>query len=139
MKSLALRFSDNFAPKSGTIEEHKKIINSKGYVWYGKVGNKISTKILDGILANGPVRILLIKSSSSERYWATVEAYSYERQTIHPSYYDSNIDNMHVWLKITKIEIAEDGVLEKCTTSTGKKLSDIYKKSMGSYFCIDFE
>ena len=139
MKSLALRFSDNFAPKSGTIEEHKKIINNKGFVWYGKVGNKISTKILDGILANGPVKILLVKSSSPERYWATIEAYSYEKQKDHPAYYEGNIDNMNTWLKITKIEIAEDGILDRCITSSGKKLSEIYKKSMGSYFCIEVQ
>ena len=134
-----LRFSDNFSPKSATIEEHRKIIKSKGYVWYGKVGCKISTKILDEILANGPVKILLVKSSSPERYWATVEQYSYEKQSNYPAYYEDVIDNMNTWLKITKIEEAEEGIVDRCITSTGKKLSEIYKKSMGSYFRIEVE
>ena len=138
MRTIALRFSDNFAPKNGTIEEHKKIINSQGYVWYGKLGNKISPKIFDLILANGPVKILLIKASSSERYWATLENVSYEMQSVHPDYYGRDAAYMNTWLKITKIESADNNILEKCIIpSTGSKLSDIYKKSMGSYFNID--
>lgn len=71
-------------------------------------------------MANGPIKNLLVKSSSPERYWATVEEYSYERQSNYPSYYEDVIDNMSTWLKITKIEEAEDGVIDKCITSTGK-------------------
>lgn len=36
MKTIALRFADNIAPKEGTIAEHEKIIDELGYVWYGK-------------------------------------------------------------------------------------------------------
>ena len=42
MKTIALRFSDNFAPLDGTIAEHKKMIELNGYVWYGKLGLKVS-------------------------------------------------------------------------------------------------
>lgn len=138
MRTIALRFSDNFAPKSGTISEHKKILSKRGYVWYGKLGNKISPKIFDIILANGPVRVLFIKASSPERYWVTVDKVSYEAQTVHPDYYGQEVNLMNTWLRITKIETADPNILEKCIIpSTGSKLSDIYKRSMGSYFNIE--
>jgi hypothetical protein len=140
MRTIALRFSDSFAPKSGTIAEHKKIINKRGFVWYGKLGNKISPKIFASILANGPVRILMIKTGSTERYWATLEEVSYEKQDIHPDYYEQEAAQMNTWLKISKFETADDDILEKCIIpSTGNKLSEIYKKSMGSYFNIDVD
>ena len=140
MRTLALRFSDTFAPRGGTIKEHEKIINSRGFVWYGKLGNKISPKIFNEILSSGPVRILMIKASSTERYWATLEEVSYEEKKEHPSYYGWDTLNMKTWLKITKIEKAPDDILEKCIIpSTGNRLSDIYKRSMGSYFNIEIE
>lgn len=138
VKTIVLRFSDNFAPKSGTIAEHEKIINRSGFVWYGKLGNRISPKVFESILNNGPAKILMIKASSSERYWATLEEVSYERQSLHPEYYGFETTRMNTWLKITKFETAESDILEKCIIlSTGNKLSDIYKKSMGSYFNVE--
>ncbi len=138
MKTIALRFSDNFAPKSGTIAEHEKVLAEKGFVWYGKLGNRISPKILSSILTNGPTKILMIKAGSPERYWATLEEYSYEKQNIHPEYYGQEVVNMNTWLKITKFEQAEVDILKRCIIpSTGNRLSDIYKKTMGSYFNIE--
>ena len=140
MRTIALRFSDTFAPKSGTIKEHQKVISKKGFVWYGKLGNKISPKILSEILANGPVKILMIKSGSIERYWATLQEVSYEKQTVHPEYYGQEASRMNTWLKISNFEPADSNILERCIIpSTGSKLSDIYKKSMGSYFNIIVE
>ena len=140
MKTIALRFSDNFAPKCGTIAEHQKIISEKGFVWYGKIGNKISPKVTKTILDNGIANILLIKAGSDERYWATVVDCSYEKQKIFPSYYGQEANHMKTWFKITKIENAPSNILEKCIIpSTGNRLSDIYKKSMGAYFIIEIE
>lgn len=140
MRTIALRFSDNFAPKSGTIAEHEKIIAKEGFVWYGKLGNKISSKIFASILANGPVKILMIKTGSQERYWATLEDVSYEKQDIHPDYYEQEAAQMNTWLKIIKFEPADENILERCIIpSTGNKLSEIYKRSMGSYFNIEVE
>ena len=44
MKTIALRFADNIAPKDGTIAEHEKIIERYGFVWYGKFGARVSEK-----------------------------------------------------------------------------------------------
>lgn len=47
MKTIALRFSNNFAPKTGTIVEHQKLIDKNGYVWYGKLGSSISNSVIN--------------------------------------------------------------------------------------------
>ena len=44
MKTIALRFADNYAPAEGTIKLHEDVINEYGYVWYGKFGNSLSQK-----------------------------------------------------------------------------------------------
>lgn len=44
MKSIALRFSEKFAPPEGTIAAHQALIDEKGYVWYGKLGSALSAK-----------------------------------------------------------------------------------------------
>ena len=140
MKTIALRFSDSFAPKNGTIIEHDKVIGENGFVWYGKLGKKISHAILSSLLQNGPTKILFIKAGSAENYWATLVDASYEKQAPYPSYYGQDANYMKTWLKIIKFEVADADVLKKCIIpSTGNKLSDIYKKSMGSYFIIEIQ
>ena len=49
MKTIALRFSNNFAPEAGTIAEHQKIIDEIGYVWYGKLGTTVSNIVISQI------------------------------------------------------------------------------------------
>ena len=44
-KTIALRFSDNFAPEIGTIAAHNTMIGLNGYVWYGKLGSRVSKKV----------------------------------------------------------------------------------------------
>ena len=140
MKTIALRFSDNFAPKDGTMAEHQKIISTNGYVWYGKLGNKISPKVMHEILKNGPVQIVFIKSGSSDRFLADLIDVSYERQTVHPAYYGNDATFMKTWLKLSNIQKVDNDILDNCSiASTGKKINDILKKTMGSYFIINFD
>ena len=139
MKTICLRFSDAYAPSKGTIQLHQEVIDEKGFVWYGKRSNKINQKYLKEILENGPAKILLLKAGGTERYWATLEDFSYDKQSIHPSYYSEYISDISTWLKITKIERADDNVADKCLTSTGKTLSSILKKTFGAYFVIEYK
>ena len=85
-----------------------------------------------------PVKIVLLKAGSNERYWAVLENYSYEEQKEHPNYYGQYLSNISTWLKITNIERAPDDVADKCYTSTGKVLSSILKKTFGAYFIVDY-
>lgn len=140
MKTIALRFADNYAPKEGTIRLHKDVIEKFGFVWYGKFGNTLSQKIIDELLKLENRKILLIKSGFSERYWAYIEDISKELpqdiETI-PEYYRDNIDKIKCWFKITKIEIAESDIMSKFNiASSGIPLSSASKHSMNPYFII---
>ena len=140
MKTIVLRFSDSFAPKEGTLAEHKKIIKDMGYVWWGKRGPRISPAVVKSIMADGPCKVLLVRGGTKEKYWATVEEISEgcPQKSHVPEYYRGDVVFYGSFLKITKIEYADDNVLDNwfvCTT--GKKMSDIINKAMASYFIVE--
>lgn len=141
MKTIALRFSDNYAPKEGMIYLHKQLIDKYGYVWYGKFGNRISKDIIEEQLNTDDPKILLIKSGSVERYWLHFKEH---KETIPevdkiPEYYRNNCDDIKCWFKVTEFEKAEKNVLSKCfVLSSGDCLSNASKHSMNPYFKIEY-
>ena len=141
MKTIALRFSDNYAPKEGTIKLHQEIINTNGYVWYGKFGNTLSQKNIDLLMSQPDRRILLIKSGFPERYWAYFEEIKKEKpQDVEniPEYYRENTDKIRCWFKIKKIDKAENNVMSKFIISSSKMpLSEASKHSLNPYFIIE--
>lgn len=140
--TVALRFADTFAPSEGTIQAHQSLIDEKGYVWYGKLGAAVSSKVASEILTNEVPRILLIHSGKTGRYWAYIEKIQYEvptKQDI-PSYYRDNAGVFKTWFKVTRIEEASKGILGACTVaSSGRPLSEVSKSSMSPYFIINVE
>lgn len=141
MKTLALRFSDRFAPSCGTIEAHNQIIINKGYVWFGKIGTAVSVKTAKIIMNNDRPRILLIHSGKQDRYWAYVKEIKWEIQEAPeiPSYYLEKKDLFKTWFKIDKIVSAEKDIMSRCKViSSGAILSVASKKSMSSFFVIEY-
>ena len=139
MKTIALRFGEHFAPPCGTIQAHQEIIDKLGYVWYGKLGSKISTKIIDEILKSEEPRILLISSGKVDRYWVYISAISDEcpEKGTSPEYYRDKTDKIKTWFKVIRFEKAESGVMGKCiVASSGRTLTDASKHSMNPYFII---
>ncbi len=140
MTTVALRFSDNFAPDSGTIMEHLKVIEEKGYVWYGKLGTPLGPQIIQTLMENVKKRILLIHSGTAKRYWAY---YSDVRRTLPdlkdiPDYYRNKADSFNTWFKITAIERAPADVLSTCVVkSSGNTLSNVSRHSLSPYFIIE--
>lgn len=142
MKTIALRFSDNFAPQKGTIYYHQEMIDKFGYVWYGKFGNTVSKKVCNEILNSKNPKFLLIKSGGIERYWAYVKEIqnnNIDKEKI-PEYYRNNTNNIKTWFKIIKIERADNDIMSKCfISSTGQVLSLASKYSMTPYFIINYK
>lgn len=142
MKTLSLRYADNFAPTCGTIQAHQEIIDKYGYVWYGKLGNPVSSSYMnDTVLNQSNPRLLLIKSGQSERYWAYIEAYARETPELDriPSYYRSEVVKFKSWFKIIKFEKADKDVMSKCiVTSSGSLLTFASMHSMNPCFKIDY-
>lgn len=142
MKTVALRFADNFAPECGTIQAHMDVINKHGYVWYGKLGTPISDKVAKIILDNNTPKILLIHSGKPDRYWALVAAIQREipnKESI-PYYYRDDASKFKTWFKLIKIDQAADHIMKKCVVSSSRRpLGEVSKSSMSPYFIINVE
>lgn len=140
MKGVALRFFEKFAPDDGTIAEHQKVIDRLGYVYYGKMGNPVSDKNIHMLAEQGEIKLLLIHSGKTDRYWATVEEIVKVRPSFDefPSYYHDISDKFKTWFKIVKIEEAPKDVMGKCkVASSGITLGEASKHSMSPYFIIE--
>ena len=142
MKTIALRFSDRFAPPDGTIKAHQDVIHEKGCVWFGKLGLPVSDKAIEYICNNERTRILLIHSGRTERYWAYVNAIQKECPPIDliPAYYRENASKFHTWFQVSTFENAQKDVLSKCRVlSSGQSLSLVSRHSMCPYYIIEIE
>lgn len=140
MRTIALRFSDSFAPPVGTIGAHQSLIDQYGYVWFGKLGLPVSDKAVDYIFKNDEPRILLIHSGTAKRYWAYVRASQRTCPPIHliPEYYRDDAESFHTWFQVTAFENADKDVLSKYKVlSSGKPLSTVSRSSMSPYFIIE--
>lgn len=142
MKSIALRFSENFSPEDGTIAEHKKIIDKIGYVYYGKMGSSVSDKNINLIMSQERPKILLIHSGGTKRYWAYIDKISKEKPSFDefPQYYHDTSDNFKTWFKVTDFEEAPKNIMGICkVASSGAVLGEASKHSISPYFVIDCE
>ena len=140
MKTVALRFADNFAPECGTITAHEQVIEEFGHVWYGKLGNKVSDKMLKTIMDAEEPKILLIRSGKSERYWAYVCQVQHEQPNINeiPNYYRDIAGLFKTWFCVTRFEKAPKNVMSECVVaSSGALLGHVSKHSMSPYFIIE--
>lgn len=142
MKTVALRFADNFAPPEGTVTTHNTMIKNRGYVWYGKIGCALSKATIQMIMDNQPAKILLIHSGTQKRYWAYVDAITrdFPGEGEFPEYYKDKAQQIKAWIKMTKIEDAPKDILSKCRVlSSGELLSHSSRYSMSPYYRIFVE
>lgn len=142
MKTIALRFSDNFAPECGTMVAHEQLIEEIGHVWYGKLGNKVSEQMLKVILESDDPKILLIHSGKTGRYWAHINKAQNERPELEeiPAYYPDDSDKFKTWFCVTRFEKAEKDVMSRCiVSSSGALLGNASRHSMSPYFKIEYE
>lgn len=142
MKTIALRFADNLAPKEGTISAHNSMIEKNGFVWYGKFGARVAERIKEEILANRFKQILLIHSGTNERYWLHIDCISYQtpRLTEIPEYYRDIANSIKTWFRVIKIEKADKNVMSRCIVpSSGRSLSIVSKYSMSPYYIIEYD
>lgn len=142
MKTIALRFGEQFSPKCGTIAAHQEIIDKLGYVWYGKLGTSVSDKVIADIKSADDPQILLIRSGRNERYWAKIIEIQHEIPPLAeiPEYYRDIAWTFKTWFKISKFEHAEKDVMSKCrVASSGNALGEVSKHSMSPYFIIEYD
>ena len=142
MRTIALRYSNNFAPDIGTIGAHSQIIDELGHVWYGKLGSRISAKVSLDIMKNSAPRILLIHSGSTGRYWAYIDKTQNETPDLTgiPEYYRDRASDFKSWFRVIRFEDAPKDILSHCfVASSHAVLSMASRHSMSPYFIIDVE
>lgn len=141
MRTVALRFAENFAPDCGTIKAHQEVIDAIGFVWYGKLGNAVSFKTAGEMLDNEDPRFLLIHSGGQDRWWAHIEKIQREippREEI-PAYYRNKADDFGCWFKVKSFERAPKDIMSQCfVASSGRPLTSASRHSMSPYFIIDY-
>ena len=140
MRTVALRFAENFAPDEGTIAAHEAVIRQFGYVWYGKMGAAVSQKAATDLMANEEPRILLIHSGGTRRFWAYVDALQKETPDPEaiPYYYRDKACDFGFWFRVRRFDVAPKDVMATCIVpSSGNKLSIASRRSMSPYFIID--
>ena len=142
MKTVALRFSDRFAPDEGTIKAHERLIKQNGYVWYGKLGLPLSQRAINFIKENNDAKILLIHSGKAARYWAHITEVLKNEPELDgiPYYYRENRDKFKTWFKVTEFEEAPKNIMSRCKVlSSGANLGEASRQSMSPYFIIEVE
>ena len=142
MKTIALRFGEQFSPECGTIKAHQNVIDELGFVWYGKLGNPLSRSTINELSSQDDTVILLINSGKASRYWAHVSEVSRSTPDINgiPLYYRETADKFKTWFKVTEFELAPKDIMSKCTViSSGQKLGDVSKHSMSPYFIVEYD
>lgn len=142
MRTIALRFAENFAPECGTIAAHQEVIDRCGHVWYGKLGTAVSAEVANEVLSAADPCILLIHSGGADRWWAHIDAITRNENEVdeHPNYYQDLSRKMGCWFRITLFERADSKVMTRCfVASSGKQLSIASRQSVSPYFIIDFE
>ena len=142
MKTIALRFGETFSPECGTIAAHQSIIDSIGYVWYGKLGAPISAKTIEEMKQSDDPRFLLIHSGKANRYWVHFSDASTEKPAPaeYPTYYGDKAELMKTWFKVTAFEQASRDVMSHCfVASSGNPLGKASRHSMSPYFIIEYK
>lgn len=140
MRTIALRYGEHFAPSCGTIAAHQRIIDELGYVWYGKLGTRVSDKMCGIIMSQESPKILLICSGKKDRYWAYIDQISNSRpgKGEFPDYYQDKAEQIRTWFRISLFEKASKDIMSVCTvSSSGNSLSETSKHSMSPYFIIE--
>lgn len=121
------------------IDEHKKVINEKGFVWFGKIGNKPTDKALDKMIENESKYILL--KEPQKAYICRFESYSHEIPAADefPNYYSTEIlptRSFSIWFKLASImEVDNLSVLNNIVLKSSRNpILETTKKSMASHF-----
>lgn len=142
MYSIALRYTENFAPEEGTIGAHQKLLDKNGFVWYGKMGSPVSDVNIKKIMLQDKPRILLIHSGGIQRYWAYISDIKKVKpqEAEFPEYYRNIADKFKTWFRVYRFEPTEKGIMSKCIVSTSKTiLSFASKCSMSPFFLIEYD
>lgn len=138
-KVLLIKYSDIFI--KNPIYEHIKILNDKGYVWFGKLGPSPSLETLKKILFENYYYVILY-SSKSKPYLATVEKVIRKQPLFGlPNYYENLKTNgvlpFKTFFKIKSLEILDSSFIKEYILNSTKDPAYVaINNSMASLFIL---
>lgn len=145
---LLIRFSDRLLENKGTIEEHQKVIDEAGAVWFGKMGQPISQNAIDKLnkqVEEGiPTFIYLVKGNRrkpnayiSNLVLASKTIPEEEKDLIPPYYKELEILRfIKFWVKVTNLHEIDLKDLTKMgvASSVYPLLETLVKSSSGHFY-----
>ncbi|MDY6846396.1 MAG: hypothetical protein SVP52_04610 [Chloroflexota bacterium] len=145
---LLIRFSDRLLENRGTIEEHQKVIEKEGAVWFGKMGQPISQNAIDKLNKqvedNIPTFIYLVKGNRrkpttfiSDLVFASKSKPEEEMDLIPPYYNEIEIIQfVKFWAKVTNLHEIDLKDLTKMgvASSVYPLLETLVKSSSGHFY-----
>ena len=120
------------------ILAHKELILNNGYVWFGKIGNKPTEKVLNRMIEENTNYIML--KEPAKAYICTFETYQHNQPSEgFPAYYSTEIlptRNFSIWFKLLSIkEITDLSVLTDVVLKSSRSpILETARKSMASHF-----
>lgn len=120
------------------IERHLKVLNEKGYCWFGKIGTAPVVSCIKEKIGDLPIKVLLY-SQGKVHICTCEEIVSIKPDEGYPSYYDTYLINRgmapSIYFKLTSITEYPSDEFAKCASlSSGRKLSETVYRSMASFF-----
>lgn len=123
------------------IKEHKQVIDSNGYVWFGKIGSKPQTTIIDKMLESELQSNFIILKSAKECYICNFDKYTLTPpEQCFPEYYITRLrmrkDTFSIWFRITEMkEVSSISSLEGIVVESSKNpLLAACRQSMAAHF-----
>lgn len=145
-RHLMIHFSDHLG--KNTVSEHQKVADSKGYVWFGKIGRSISKSFIDFFKATDePVFAFFIKTSKQKVtvFKALISDITKEdlRKTAEitniPDYVAALPVEVGFWLKVVSFEKLPNSCLnELIVCSSRSPLVESLCSTVGVMF-VEFE
>lgn len=139
-KILIVRYGKNIV--LDCIQNHKKVIDDKGFCWFGKIGRSPSAKVLSDTIHNNGKIILY---SSTECFICDCSEYTTKKPiTNYPKYYDEYIFNQSkepsIYFELRSISSIDISELNELVVSSSKNnLLNTLKKSMNSFFTAEIK
>lgn len=131
---LLLRFGEHLSPDADTIQQHVLVLRKRGYVWYGKLGQKLSherlNRVVSRCLETGEPCVYLASSSKADRrfFALVVDQVCYgdmspgELDAV-PQYMRTRSRQVSAWLRVRALEPVDPDVMNGfVVTSSGNPL-----------------
>ena len=146
---IVVRFSDTLYEGIDTIQEHKRVIDKKGGVWFGKLGRTLARHKIDILNSQikGKIRtyLFLVQRIEGEYRWAqailerVADVVSRKEMTLLPPYYKQHgiVEHSSIWFKVSKLYAPSKSDIQKCyVVSSRRQIYDTLSGSMATMFMV---